>query len=358
MWCWGQNSTLLEFGTNLLATSSTPVNTNTAGLTSMASGHGQHMCGTSASNLARCWGRSTFGQLGNAGARTTADTVLPLPFGNWIDLSIGRLTTCGVTHQNIAYCWGHNQRGEGGNSTRAINEIARIPRGVESARDFKAIAAGWQHGCALTVLGEALCWGDNNQGQLGIGVADTVARRLPVVVQTSVRFEQISAGGTYTCAISVEHAAYCWGSNPTGALGDGTTTMRTTPTLVSGNLKFKRIVTSTGFAGSNGASPVPTVPAGQVASTCALTEGNVAYCWGWNGMGQLGDGTFVDRLVPVAVVGGKTFTEIGMGGTHTCGMLSGAVSCWGGNQFGQLGNGNTTNSPSPVLVGAPFNVAN
>lgn len=357
IWCWGQNSAFLEYGTSLLLSSSTPANTLISGLTSMASGHGQHMCAAAANNLAKCWGRNTFGQLGSNALPSTAETVVPLPFGNWIDLSVSRLTTCGVTHQFVAYCWGANQRGEGGNSTRAINEVARIPRGVESTRDFKSIAAGWTHACALTTLGEALCWGDNNHGQLGVGTTDTTVRRLPVPVQTTVRFGQISAGALYTCAISLDHAAYCWGNNATGALGDGTTVTRATPTLVSGTQKFKRILTSSGFAGGTTAT-LPVLPPGQVAHTCALTEANTAYCWGWNGAGQVGDGTFTNRLAPVAVVGGKTFTEIGLGGTHTCGMLSGAISCWGSNLFGQLGTGNATSSATPQLVSAPFNVAN
>jgi alpha-tubulin suppressor-like RCC1 family protein len=88
--------------------------------------------------------------------------------------------------------------------------------------------------------------------------------------------------------------------------------------------------------------------------TCGTTDTGAAYCWGYNGLGQLGDGTTSDRTSPVAVSGGLVFQAISAGADHTCGITtSGAMYCWGKNTYGQLGDGTTTNRTTPVVVVNP-----
>jgi alpha-tubulin suppressor-like RCC1 family protein len=85
--------------------------------------------------------------------------------------------------------------------------------------------------------------------------------------------------------------------------------------------------------------------------TCGRTPAGVAYCWGWNYYGQLGDGTKTDRYTPVAVAGNLTFASVSAGWWHACGLTAaGAAYCWGDNDFGQLGDGSTTIRLSPVAV--------
>src|SRR5664280_1169219 len=88
------------------------------------------------------------------------------------------------------------------------------------------------------------------------------------------------------------------------------------------------------------------------AHTCALAPSGQAYCWGLNGYGQLGDNSTTDRSTPVAVQqGGVTFTSITGGGWHTCGLTgAGAAWCWGYNGNGQLGDNTTTEQHTPVTV--------
>lgn len=87
--------------------------------------------------------------------------------------------------------------------------------------------------------------------------------------------------------------------------------------------------------------------------TCALTTDDRAYCWGFNGFwGQLGDGTTTNRLTPVPVAGGLQFRAIRAGIRHSCGIAAGTglVYCWGDNQFGQLGDGSETPHRLPGRV--------
>jgi alpha-tubulin suppressor-like RCC1 family protein len=122
--------------------------------------------------------------------------------------------------------------------------------------------------------------------------------------------------------------------NNYGQLGDATTTRRLTPRAVSGGRQFRQ------------------VDAGGFAHTCAVTTEDVAYCWGYNGDGELGDGTTAQRLTPGAVAGLRRFHHLNAGHLHTCGVTrAGRTLCWGWNGAGQLGNGTTTNQLTPVQLG-------
>src|SRR6266480_8085542 len=145
---------------------------------------------------------------------------------------------------------------------------------------------------------------------------------------TSVRFAvtltftAVSAGGLYTCGLAAAGAAYCWGYNEYGALGDGTTTDRSSPGLVAGSVSFTAV--SASAAG---------------VYTCGLAAAGAASCWGANGSGLLGDGTTTDRLTPGLVAGGVSFAAVRAGTQHTCGVTAaGAAYCWGYNGSGELGD--------------------
>jgi alpha-tubulin suppressor-like RCC1 family protein len=87
------------------------------------------------------------------------------------------------------------------------------------------------------------------------------------------------------------------------------------------------------------------------AHTCGLTTGNLAYCWGANSAGQLGDGTHTGRLRPVAVAGGHHFVQISVGESHSCAVTAeNRAYCWGNNRWGQLGDGTLTNRPAPAFI--------
>jgi alpha-tubulin suppressor-like RCC1 family protein len=99
------------------------------------------------------------------------------------------------------------------------------------------------------------------------------------------------------------------------------------------------------------------VSAGLDFSCATLTDGH-AYCWGFNGLGQLGDGTTNSSVSPVLVVGGASYTGVSVAhdgssgiGDHTCGLTdTGVIDCWGGNSLGQLGDGTNSNSSVPQTV--------
>jgi alpha-tubulin suppressor-like RCC1 family protein len=159
---------------------------------------------------------------------------------------------------------------------------------------------------------------------------------------TGVTFTQVSAGGDHSLAVGSDGKTYAWGSNNIGQLGNGTTTDSNVPVLVT-------LPTGVTFT---------QVSAGESHSLAVGSDGNT-YAWGYNGLGQLGNGSNTDSNVPVQVTlpTGVTFTQVSAGGLHSLAVGSdNKTYAWGKNNLGQLGNTSTTNSNVPVQVTLPTGV--
>lgn len=158
------------------------------------------------------------------------------------------------------------------------------------------------------------------------------------VAGPGVAFQDVSTGYRHSCATTTSGQAYCWGYNGQGQLGDASQSTSYVPVAVQGGgLTFDSISVHTD-------------------QTCALTPGGVAYCWGSNSDGQLGDstgGSGTNRIIPTAVVGGLAFTSITAGRLATCARTAaGLVYCWGRNVRGELGDSlHTARSYPDTLYG-------
>lgn len=195
------------------------------------------------------------------------------------------------------------------------------------------VTAGGRHTCAVAADGSMRCWGWNPFGGLGDGT--TIDRPAPVaVIGLSGAVVAESAGPYHTCAVTTAGAVQCWGGNQYGQLGDGTTTHRLAPVTVVGL--------------ESGVAAV----AASFYHTCALTEGGAVLCWGANFGGRLGDGTTTESHTPVAVSGlGSGVVALRAGVHHTCAVTdAGAALCWGGNFAGQLGDGTEIDRSTPTPV--------
>ncbi|HEY3011153.1 MAG TPA: Ig-like domain-containing protein [Gemmatimonadales bacterium] len=299
-------------------------------------GGGSHTCGLTVDGTAYCWGSNTSGQLGN---NSTTQSQVPVPVATELHfdaLDAGANHTCGVTSGGASYCWGLNDRGQLGDGTTTNRTV---PVAVSGGLAFEVLTAGGfniGHTCGVVTGGAAYCWGDNEQGQLGMGSADVDPHALPTAVSGGLAFVSLTAGlGRHTCGLLDTGAAYCWGENTFGALGDGSTIARAIPVPVSGGLGFTDVKAG-GFIGH----------------TCGFTDTGAAYCWGENERGQVGDGTTIDRSLPSAVAGGLSFADLEAGFRHTCALTtSGTLYCWGSGAAGQLGINSTSqrNAPAKVL---------
>lgn len=196
------------------------------------------------------------------------------------------------------------------------------------------LSVGDQHACMLNKKGAVLCWGRNAFGQLGDGT--TIDRSLPVLVSAVGSGNRaVFAGGAHTCVVTRFMGVKCFGFNRYGQLGDGSTTDRLTPVNVVGlESGVRKLIDE------------------ATDSTCAIMQSGTVKCWGSNQSGLLGDGTTINRSIPVDVLGlTSPATAISSGFDSSCILTTaGGVLCWGGNSEGQLGDGTTENRLTPVGV--------
>jgi alpha-tubulin suppressor-like RCC1 family protein len=246
-----------------------------------------------------------------------------------------------------ATAWGGNSYGQLGTNSTADSSV---PVAVDTAgalvgKTLSGIAAGDTHTCA-TADGRAYCWGNNNFGRLGNNSTST--SWVPVAVDTygvlaGKTVTSVTAGWYHSCAVA-DGQAFCWGFNGNGRLGNDSTTPSSVPVAVEAD------------SGPLAGKMVTAISAGAD-HTCVVADGK-AFCWGYNGNGQLGNDSTAASSVPVAVkadsgpLAGKTVTAIAAGYAHSCAVADGQAFCWGYNLSGQLGNDSTTASSVPTAVKA------
>jgi alpha-tubulin suppressor-like RCC1 family protein len=281
-YCWGVNHDG-RLGDNTIIPKNQPNQILAALSFRMMAVSRNHTCGLSLSDRVYCWGYSGDGQVGIGLLGTAVDSIL-IPTEvvgglRYQAVSAGGQHACAITTVatgSSGYCWGFNASGQLGDGTTGMKAAPTL---VAGGLLLNAIAAGYNHTCALAAGGIAYCWGSNVNGQLGTGGGST---SVPVATAGGLAFQAITAGEAHSCGLTVAGALYCWGRNANGQIGDGTNVDRPAPVLVSGGLVFR------------------SVSAGDL-HTCAVTTTNVAFCWGDNQFGQLGDGTLLNRLVPTRV---------------------------------------------------------
>jgi alpha-tubulin suppressor-like RCC1 family protein len=208
-----------------------------------------------------------------------------------------------------------------------------------TALAFTQVSAGHDYTCGVTTDNRAYCWGDNEVDELGSGRIETCSpdsppcSSTPVAVAGGLLFRQISAGFSTTCGVTMEYRAYCWGANELGEVGDGTTAHRSTPVAVAGGHRFRQVETN-------------------FEHTCGVSyPDNLAYCWGRNTDGQLGTGTNTGpqtgqygpySATPVPVARALPFRQVTAGYYHSCGVTTDdRAFCWGLNRYGQVGDSST-----------------
>ncbi len=419
--CWGGN----QYGqlgniTNIGTTTSNPTPSFVTALTAatltaanttvqlLAAGD-FHTCAIiGPSGTVQCWGSNSYGQLGsntNLGSYTsTPQTVAGVTGARF--LALGADFSCALNTTSVQ-CWGGNNYAQLGNSNHAgstTSSVTALPV-TNLGSGISMMTAGDSHTCTL-VNGTIQCWGNNSNGQLGIGDASVTQVSTPqTVLQTSTgtaltgvqtTTAGLTSGDDHSCAI-VSGAIQCWGANFYGQLGNGNTTNSNIPvTVISSATGYPPVSGAQAVSGGSGhtcaiinhgvqcwgrnsngqlgtgnlnniskastvlgiSSAVNSIATGAAHSCAALTGTGGVLCWGSNSNGQLGNPTYATTTTPTALPtfvtnlgAGSSVQSLAAGTYHTCALLtSGGVQCWGSNSNGQLGNNTNVDSSTPVTV--------
>lgn len=323
------------------------------------------------------WGDNGLGRLGIGVSDATAPAPTPLsllgPAQTGDGVLLGKTVTAlaagmqhglALTADGVVAAWGSNANGQLGSaefSQRRSPGLVSTSQGSSAlhGKHVVQIAAGGEHNLALSSDGALAAWGRNDGGQLGIGTLNrtTLPRAVITTNANSAlmgrRVVAIAAGGAHSLALCADGTLASWGAER--RLGDGSEARSALPVVVS------RTLGASALAGKS----VHSLAAGRDHSVALCADGTVV-TWGLNSGGQLGDGTTTTRLFPVAVdasspasaLFGKSVLAVAAGSAHTLALCSdGTVVAWGSNGSGQLGDGTASDRLLPAAVSTATGVS-
>ncbi len=325
VWCWGRNHHG-QLGTGRIVPElHHPEEVHGAAGALQLSAGTHHACTLHTDGL-RCWGYNNHGQIGNGNKVRQPSPVAVAGLPEVVDVDGGVEQTCVRTAAGALWCWGLLFSPQ---SNRA--ETVLQPRLIEGLPPVESVSTGWHHACATDADGKVWCFGQNGYGEIGAPPGD---RGVPAEVPGLSGVTAVTAHDAHSCAILADGGVRCWGHNGDGRLGNG---------LAGAQHNSAEPVEVTGLAGAI------SVSAGY-RHTCAVAAGGEVWCWGYNGYGELGDGTKTSSPTPVRASHLSGATEVSAGYYFTCALADGMAFCWGHSGNGRLGTGHGNIEPRVVTL--------
>lgn len=409
LWCWGDGNQG-QIGDGGFVDQTVPERIDTAtDWTDLAVGDA-HACALESTGALWCWGNNTAYQFDPTNGTVPSKRQIA---GTYRSVAASSAHTCVVASNGALACIGIDNAGELGQNATTLTLTGYT--GVGSDSDWAQIALGVTHACALKTGGSLWCWGANRFGAVGVG--DRTNRLVPTRVDAATDWASVQVGDDHTCAQKTDGSLWCWGMTSRGQFGGARTADALTPSPL-GHVRSYAVgsshtcfVDDVGAAWCSGVNSYAQVRSPAAMSTtpvladepgaptwtalyayrfslCGIDTNGQLWCWGYNGDGQLGDGTTRDRQRPVlvsgsgwqtvalgyystyAIAGGQlltwgsgvvsptvfdsntTWTSLAAGDVHACGVAAGQSYCWGDNTYGQLGTGDFVahTGPTPTVL--------
>lgn len=322
-----------------------------------------HSCALLRDGYVRCWGNNDLGQLGQGNTTYLAEKQpYEVPVvdvgGSVTALAAGWDHTCALLTDGSVRCWGRNSEGELGlgNVTSQQSKTPRSIGAIQLGEKATAISAKLNNTCAVLASKAVVCWGANGYGQLGLGDkaawSESKTPQQLGAVSIGGSAQGVSVGGVHACALLTNNAVRCWGHGSYGELG----------------LSAKASIGDNELPSDSGASGLVPFPSGRTpaslslgqAHSCARLDNGNVQCWGENSDGTLGLLHFDnvgDDESPAAwgqTLTGSAVSSLASGDYHTCALYTadGGLRCWGYNASGQLGQADTEHKSTPSQLAA------
>jgi alpha-tubulin suppressor-like RCC1 family protein len=340
---WGDN-TYGEQGDGLLPLHKTPGPTSPLiGFSAGACGW-YHCLALKSDGTVWAWGQNVYGQLGDGTTTGRPTPVQVSGLSGVVAVAGGSYFSYALKPDGTVWAWGLNSSGVNG----ALGDGTYTDRSTpvqNLATDVVSIAAGGSHGLAVQSNGTVLAWGRGYTGQLGDGTY-TDSQPAPVKVSGLTNAIAVAGGRLHSLALKNDGTVWAWGDNSLDELGDGTTTGHNTPVQVKGP------------GGAGNLTQIVAIAAGDYHNLAVKSDGTV-WAWGYNGSGQLGDGTTSSRSAPVQVSGLTNVIAVAGGSAHSLALKNdGTVWAWGYNANWQLGDNTNADQHTPVQVKGTNGVGN
>jgi alpha-tubulin suppressor-like RCC1 family protein len=240
LWLWGGNSSG-QLGDNTATPKSSPVQTISGG-----TNWKQVACGTSHTAAIKTdgtlwtWGWNPFGQLGDNTTTDKSSPVQTIAGGtNWQHVVTGAYHIAAIKTDGTLWTWGYNNYGQLGNNT-ATPKSSPVQT-ISGGTNWKQVAGGVYQTAAIKTDGTLWSWGRNDYGQLGDNT--NANKSSPVqTIAAGTNWKLVAGGWYHTAAIKTDGTLWTWGNNPSGGLGDNTTTSKSSPVqTISGGTNWKQL---------------------------------------------------------------------------------------------------------------------
>lgn len=394
--CWGKN-TFGELGTGDTTSPTTPVDLVGYGnpgvsdpkMTQVSIG-GSFGCGLTDAKEVYCWGTNTYGGLGVANP-PTASSYTPIKINSLTDIEqvdVGSYFACARNTSGQVFCWGWNQNFTLGKDASTVS--SETPLEVSGLGSVKYLAISPYHACIINTVNKTLCWGSNENGEMGHPFWGSYVNPIEISPPISY-FTSLTFSSTHGCGLTNEKRVYCWGRSGYGADGRPTANGGTSSSFpinhqwFNNNIKDLYVshnhicitnlndkVYCSGYNNLTDAmklysfwsftpellsdDPIKSVSSGLEFLCFLKRDSRDVFCRGKNNLGQLGDGTTTDSPTEFKKVIGLpvNIVSISSGLNHTCALTaSEQIWCWGLGASGQLGYVASSSATAQYVGGLP-----
>ena len=333
------------------------------------------------------WGLNDKGQLGDG---TTTNRNVPVQIGtdtDWSRVDSFESNNLAIKTDGSLWAWGNNFNGQNGNGNFGPGAMDLVPTRIGLDNDWASSA-----GTIFAIKTNGTLWGWGSNGNGGLGTGDFEDHFTPVQIGAASDWVAVSGASNQTLALRSDHTLWGWGLNKSGSLAIGAVDdFILVPTQTGNNTAdwqkirvggccSSKMIKTDGTLWAMGSANFGNLGIGTVAGfevnsptqignsnnwdsvsttfhSGAIKDDGSLWTWGLNAVGELGDGTFVNKTSPNQVGTSDTWVSVISGSNHTVALnTDGTLFTWGYNNHGQLGDGTLNNKNLPAQIGEICNL--